>query len=128
MPPTTNDFCRSFPWKLKWTWNGDKAWVKLPNGNVAHIDLSIGTGRGNYAIIGHYVAFHVKITNTTVGEVVSEYFYFDDHLKLLTAYNEHVKGFYVIDHCGWTWYCNTPTPASVKLFAKAVETYIEQFG
>ena len=129
MPPTANDFCRTFPWRMPWKWNGHKAWFTLSNGNIAHLALSIGHGASapcGLPTHGHFIGFEIRIISPTVGEIESEMFNFDDHLKLKRATNESVKGFKVIQNCGWDWYCNYPI--SCHPFVDALEAYVQQFG
>ena len=98
---------------------------KLKSGAVAKIRLSTGQHHK------HYDRLELQILDVNKGVVDTRTFVFNEILQhdLTNPHPNSSKRdtLEIIEHCGWAWYINKPTTASIKTMIAAINEYINFF-
>jgi len=116
------EFMRDFPWPKGFGWIGDEGFVKLSDGRLAKVELTIRACDW-MPVQDHWNGFEVHIIDSNKGKIDHKYFPWRDYLKSTGTYHEGDLSVY--GGGDWTWYINRPT--EVKPIVTAIMKYILLF-
>jgi hypothetical protein len=98
---------------------------KLKSGATAKLSMATGTSHG------HYDRLKLEILDVNHGKLDVRTFIFNEVLQHDKTNNHPSRSLRatleVVDHCGWEWYINTPTKASIKTMIDDINDYLEFF-